>query len=90
MNKITYKGIDYPTRTFNVVIGYDDEPRQIIIATESLDEAIGTDHEEVGSEAESVDDQIYFYVTDEVLELDAELICYKHLDEPMKFISEEF
>jgi hypothetical protein len=88
MNKITYKGIDYPTRTFNVVI--EGDKRQYTIATESLSDAMGDDKEVFGSEANEIDNEIYFYVEDEVLELDANEICNDHLDEPMEFVSEEF
>ena len=87
MNTVTFKGQEYPTRTFEVIIEGDE--RTITIATESLSEAMGDDKEVEDTEANDLDCEIYFYVLDNQIELDAEEICQHHLDEPMEFVSEE-
>lgn len=50
---------------------------------------LSTEKESVeDAEAESIDVDIYFYVSDELITLPAKEICEKHLDIPFKFISE--
>jgi len=87
MESIEYKGKKYPTRLFIVDNPEFGEHQTIRIATDSLDIAMGN-HLKHGEEETKVDDQIYFYVEDEVIELSAEEICENHLDVPMKFIEE--
>jgi len=84
MKTITFKGKEYPTRTFNVVSEGIDT--QITIATDSLSEALMNGKIEDG---EAIDNEIYFYVEDEVILLSGEEICKEHLDIEMEFISEE-
>jgi hypothetical protein len=86
MNTIKFKGIEYPTRTFIVIC--EDEKREYTIATESLSDAMGDDKEEYGTEANDIDNEIYFYVEDEVIELGADEICNDHLDVSMEFVKE--
>lgn len=88
MNTITFQGKEYPTRTFNVM--FEGEKHTYTIATDSLYDALGDDKEKYGTEANEIDNEIYFYVEDEVIGLDATEICQDYLDEPMEFISEEF
>lgn len=92
---IQYKDKNYPTRTFRVLRNDGSEYEyEYQIATESLSDALALDEDREGMSLEDkehfIDNQIYFYVPDKVLLLDAHLICEKHLDEPMEFISEVF
>jgi hypothetical protein len=87
MNTITFNGKEYPTRTFKVM--FEGSKHTYKIATDSLYDALGDDKEIHGSEANEIDNEIYFYVEDDVINLDAVEICQDCLDEPMEFISEE-
>ncbi len=87
MGTIEYKGKQYPTRLFIVNNPEFGENQTIRIANDSLDIAMGN-HSNHGEEETNVDDQIYFYVEDEVFDLSPEEICENHLDIPMKFIEE--
>jgi len=92
MNTITYKGIEYPTRTFDVRFNDEDrgdEENYITIAPQSLSDALGDKKEELDTEEEGIDCTIYFYVEDDKFNLDAEEICQNHLDEPLEFVGEE-
>lgn len=87
MNTITYKGKEYPTRTFTVFLGGED--RIITISTQSLSDAMGEDKEVHGTEANNIDETIYFYVdNEEILEMDAQEICENWLDESMSLIED--
>ena len=86
MNKITFKGKEYPTRTFIVL--FEDEKRKYTIATESLSKAMSDEYEEFGTEANKIDNEIYFYVEDEIIELGGDEICNDHLDVSMEFVKE--
>jgi hypothetical protein len=90
MNKIEFKGKEYPTRTFLVTSPEFDGEMEYTIATESLDEALGDAKEEWDTEEHDIDCTIYFYVEDEVIELSAEEICENHLDIEMTLIEEIF
>jgi hypothetical protein len=83
---IKFKGKEYPTRTF--VVEFDEMQHTYTIATESLSEAMGDNKEKHGTRANEIDNQIYFYVEDEVIELGADEICNDHLDIPMEFVKE--
>lgn len=85
MELINYMGKSYPTRTFNVMV--EGNQRQYKIATDSLYEALNKDV--FGAEENKIDNQIYYYVEEGVIEMDAELICKDFLDVEMKFISEQ-
>lgn len=85
---VEYKGVKYPTRTFVVESEEIGGERTYTIATESLSEALGDGKEEWDTEENDIDSEIYFYVEDEVIGLDAEEICKNHLDVPMDFIEE--
>lgn len=90
MDSITYKGKEYPVRTFTTE--FEGDVSTHMIATESLSTAIGIDENYDGNldeEEEEIDQSIYYYVEDGVIEMDAEVICKDHLDVEMKFISEE-
>lgn len=90
METITYKGKDYPIRTFDAHLADEDEneTQTIIIATSELSEAISDNMTLSGSEEEGIDKLIYFYVDVEAFELSADEICREHLDEPFVFIAE--
>jgi hypothetical protein len=87
MGSIEYKGKRYPTRLFIVDNPEFGEHQTIRIATDSLDVAMGG-YSKHSEEETEVDDQIYFYIGDEAIELPPEEICENHLDVPMKFIEE--
>jgi hypothetical protein len=90
---IEYKGIRYRTRIFNVDLIGQDWEGTYKIAEDELYDAI---HESVGewedlidqSEEFFIDNEIYHYVENGILDLPAEEICLKHLDIPMKLIQE--
>jgi len=82
-----YKGVKYPSRTFNVLL--EGKERQYVIAPESLFDAMGDDWEDTTTKASRLDDEIYMYLPEETFNLNGEEICKNHLDVPMKFISEE-
>lgn len=96
MATITYKNKEYPTRTFMVL--YDEEketdkPHQITVSVESLSEELMKDTEDFtdysgkhGAEAEAVDNQIYYYVIDSVINLSGKEVC-ENVDE-VRFVSE--
>ena len=86
MDFITYNGKEYPTRTFKVL--FEGEEHTYTIGTESLNEVIRDKYEEDGSEEQAIDNEIYFYVEDEVIELDGGELCLNYLDEPMSFLEE--
>ena len=86
---ITYKGKEYPPRTF--VVEFDDMQSTYTIATESLADALGVHSDEgLTGRAEKIDDGIYYYVEDEEIGLGADEICNDLLDMPMEFIKEIF
>jgi len=85
---ITYKGKEYPTRTF--VVEFDDMQHTYTIATESLSDAMGDDKEKFDTEANEIDNEIYYYVEDEQIELGADEICNDLLDISMEFVKEIF
>ena len=55
----------------------EGDEQQITIATESLSDAMGDEKEEYDTEANEIDNDIYFYVEDEVIELDADGVPVK-------------
>lgn len=91
MGKITYKGIDYPVRTFRVLLSGNEQ--DITLADMNLFNALyaenkGEKFTDLKGESEIVDNRIYFYVDAGNLELSPDEICKKHLDINMKFIEE--
>jgi hypothetical protein len=90
MDVINFKGKVYPTRTFKVMSDEFDDEQIFTIATESLDEALGDNKEECDTEENNIDCTIYFYVEDNVIDLDAKEICENHLDVEIEFIEEIF
>ena len=84
---VTYKNKTYPTRMF-IVKMFGDEIG-IFIGVQSLSDAMGDKKEVNGSLEQKIDDEIYFYLPDELFYLPAEEICAKHLDEPITFVFEE-
>lgn len=87
METIVYKGKEYPTRTFDVETE-DGAEMTITIATEELSEAIEHSIDIVDSIEETIDNQIYFYIQSDLIDLEAEEICQHQLDEEMTFINE--
>ena len=90
MKVINFKGKEYPTRTFKVMSDEFDGESIYTIATESLDEALGDTKEHWDTEENNIDNTIYFYVEDEVIDLGADEICKNYLDIEMEFIEEIF
>lgn len=84
---IYYKGIEYPTRDLTIIIG--GEETGITVATEALSEALGDTKEVNGSDEQEIDDLIYFYVLDDVIDLGDEVIAREHLDEPFELAKED-
>lgn len=87
MKTITYNNHQYPIRVFNM---RSDETGTIrcIIADTRLERDLCHEDDYVCEEVENIDEGIYFYVDEGVLDLPAEEICSKHLDIPFKFIKE--
>jgi hypothetical protein len=85
---IQFKGVDYPTRTFTVISDEFDGSNTYTIATESLFNALDDKYEMDGTEEKNIDEQIYFYVEDEVINLTAHEICSNHLDITMTCVEE--
>lgn len=87
---IEYKGVLYPVRTFDIkFIDEDrgDEENYIMIAPQSLSDALGEKKEEIGTDEENIDCDIYFYVEDDKFGLDGEDICKNHLDDVVEFVN---
>lgn len=85
MNKIKFKGKEYPTRTF-IVKWSPENPTgelQIVIAPESLSVAMG-----FSREGWKLDEGIYHYVEDENINKPAKEICERYLDTKIELISE--
>jgi hypothetical protein len=97
---LTYKGKEYPTRVFNVLIDEhnDDWVHTYCIAPESLIDAIqetgdgylGDEDSPEDEEGVEVDQMVYHYVQGEYFYLDARVICKKHLDLPMTLQDEVY
>lgn len=88
---ITYKGVEYPTRTFKM---YSDETGEVvytiantILQKELLGEGYQEDMEKIERE---IDEQIYFYVDELELDLPPEEICMNCLDIEFIFVEEIF
>jgi len=90
MNTIEYKGKQYPTRTFKVSSPEFGGEQTYTIGTDSLFEAFGDDYENHGTEANEVDNKIYFYVEDIEIYYKAKRIVEECLDIPMELIEEIF
>lgn len=89
MERINYKGKNYPLRTFLVFgLHSEGEESEITIAPETLSEAMGEDKEKNDTPANNIDNEIYFYVLDKHFGLSASEICQKHLDEPIQLLEE--
>jgi hypothetical protein len=90
MEIITYKGIEYPTRTFDAYLASEDEDdvQTITVASSELSDALGDRIEVTDSEEEGIDNSIYFYVDADNFYLRADVVCYLHLDEPFVLVAE--
>jgi hypothetical protein len=94
MDSIRYKNKDYRVRTFNVNLIGEDWEGTYKIAEDELYDAIHEDDKEEGddlidqSEEFHIDNEIYHYVENGILDLPAEEICLEHLDIPMELIEE--
>lgn len=82
---ITYKNKEYPTRTLTVIIP-NTWKQEILVATQSLADAMG-DMDDWTDEETLIDETIYFYAEDNVIELSGKEICDSYLDEKLKFVS---
>lgn len=82
-NTINFKGKEYPIRTVLALI--DGVEYELTIATESLSSAMDIESD---VEATDLDETIYFYIADELIDLSAKEIVEEHLDEPLIFIEE--
>lgn len=80
---ITHSKKEYPTRDFRVEMP-DGSIMDITIATESLENVLDIEN----PRDSDIDEEIYFYVEDHLIDLPAEEICQEHLDEPLKLIEE--
>ena len=72
MDKITFEGIDYPVRHIELS-GYGVQ----MISVETLEDALlvdGCDY--VSEEAGNIDEQIYFYVPDEIMDDEQKVMSY--------------
>lgn len=76
---ITYNNKNYPTREMTIMI--DGEATDITIATQSLSDAMGDEKEVNDSEEEGIDEDIYFYVGDDEIDLPEDVIAGSYLDE---------
>lgn len=84
---IIYKGIEYPTRTFDVII--DGNAQTITVATDALSKAFGKDPDEWDDEAVAIDEQLYYYTERKYFrKSDADLARYG-LDESFELAMEE-
>lgn len=88
MDTIKYKGKEYPTRTFLVNSPEFGEPQEVKISVESLSEAMDGKYEISGTEEEGIDEEIYFYVKDEEIRLEANILVKECLDIPMELIDD--
>lgn len=84
MCTIKYKNKKYPIRTIEVKFDRDDEPNTITISTASLHKALDGKYESYEGEEYAIDCQIYYYVSDDEIGLDAKEIAEKHLDCPLE------
>jgi len=94
MNSITYNGKDYKVRTFHVKIPSCDNAEGIYAVTsealiDEMRKVSGCDDDfEDGSIEQKIDEQIYHYVEEDVMDLCAEAIVEYELDIPMRIIDE--
>jgi hypothetical protein len=94
MRTIEFKDELYPVRNF-LVDTMDEGIREIVISIESLHENLRHErdyNESMGLgrsiDEQDVDDQIYFFVHDNDINLDAEVICTTKLNTPVKLLNE--
>ena len=88
MNTIKFNGKNFRTRTFDVIC--EGASRTYTIAEEKLFFEFGENMDAWSDEANSIDQKIYFFVTDEQILFTAEKIVNDCLDVPMEFIKEVF
>ena len=86
MNTILFKDKEYPKRTLLVKI--DGVKYLITIATESLSDAMGDEKEVFDTVANNIDNNIYFYILDELITLPPKELAENHLDTEITFIEE--
>lgn len=85
---VTYKGKEYPVRDLTVMC--EGQKREYRISVESLFIAYGNAYDNEGTKAFELDNEIYYYVEDELIGIDAVEICEKWLDIPMEYEDEFF
>lgn len=92
LDTVTFDGVEYPVRTFDVNVIDGDYEARYMVAPERLIEAIqkkeGDAYLDGETEGWEVDSEIYHYVEDTYFYESAKLICEKYLDIPMKLIEE--
>lgn len=96
MNKITFKRKDYPVREFIVKETESGNPKRIIVAHDSLsnaiEEIVGEDFDysqDPSDECWEMDQKIYYYLSDEEFNLPAAEICKDFLDIELIFVRED-
>ena len=82
MRTLSYGGVEFRTRTFDVEAMDGSFTGSYLVADEALEDAMGEDVDE------DICCLVYHYVPNEVLDLSAEEIVSKHLDMPFKLIQE--
>lgn len=82
---ITFKGKTYPTRHVKLHFKEADHTADVIVSTESLNDALSEDVDNGLEEAKEVDNQIYFFIEDDQF---FEEITY--LDQPVEMLEEDF
>jgi hypothetical protein len=85
---ITYKGKQYPTRTFTIKLNDEDRTQEVTISVESLSDAMGGKKEKDGTKEQTIDNTIYYYVADAVINLSDKEIASFHLDAGYVLVAE--
>lgn len=85
---MTYKGKEYKTRRFIVKDIILPWTAVITVSLRSLQEALGEYPYKDNSEEEIIDDEIAFYLDDELIDLPAAEIVTKYLYEEFTLIEE--
>lgn len=86
MIMIIYKGKEYPTKTFDVII--DGNVQTITIATDALSKAFGANPDNWDEEATAIDEQLYFYVERKYFRKSDEQIARYALDDSFELAME--
>lgn len=83
---ITFQGNSYPARVLTIML--NDEPEEVTVSVQSLSDVLMNEDKHVSDEAEQIDNGIYFFIQDDMINLpDAELA--KNLDEEFELAPDE-